>query len=76
MGGPNRKTKKPKIKQKKKLRKGENNDDNSGMGKGKKGGNGNGQRKTYFRIKSAGNARPEKMQMKFRPKNRGLVPRN
>ena len=33
-------------------------------------------RKTYFRIKSAGNARPEKMQAaKFRPQQRGFVSR-
>ena len=32
-------------------------------------------RKTYFRIKSAGNARPEKMPSKYRPTQRGFVPR-
>ena len=42
--------------------------------KGKK--NNNNARKTYFRIKSAGNARPEKMQGKFRQNNRnGFVQR-
>ena len=43
-----------------------------GLNKKQKSSSNQNARKTYFRIKSAGNARPEKMQIKFRPNQKGF----
>jgi hypothetical protein len=66
------KTKKNRFGKKKKGKKTDMEHEQMGLNKKQKSNSNQNARKTYFRIKSAGNARPEKMQIKFRPNQKGF----